>query len=138
VPVIGSEVSRRGAEVALALGKAAKTSVTVLSVIAPEVRTARKRIGARLQDAGETAREIKALADAMEQPVKVARRTDISPEDAILREARLGGHDVILLGVSRRPGEKLSFGELAAALLESSDRSLIFLAPQANAKGTAV
>ena len=54
---------------------------------------------------------------------------DISPEDAILREARLGDHDLIVLGVSRRPGERLSFGELAAALLESSDRSLLFLAP---------
>jgi nucleotide-binding universal stress UspA family protein len=74
----------------------------------------------------------------MEQSVRIARRTNISPEDAILREARLGGRDVILLGVSRRPGEKLSFGELAAALLESSDRSLIFLSPQAGTKTTAV
>jgi Kef-type K+ transport system membrane component KefB/nucleotide-binding universal stress UspA family protein len=138
VPVVGSEVSRRAAEVALALGKAANATVTVLSVIAPEARTARRRLTTRLQDASETAREVRALADAMEQSVRIARRTNISPEDAILREARLGGRDVILLGVSRRPGEKLSFGELAAALLESSDRSLIFLSPQAGTKTTAV
>ena len=43
-----------------------------------------------------------------------------------------------VIGVSRRPGERLSFGELAAALLESSDRSLFFLAPQANVRATAV
>ena len=70
----------------------------------------------------------------MEQTVSVTRRADISPENAILREARLGNHDVILLGVSRRAGDRLSFGELAGALLESSDRSLIFLAPHARPK----
>jgi Kef-type K+ transport system membrane component KefB/nucleotide-binding universal stress UspA family protein len=129
VPVTGSDVSRRGAEVALALGKAAETRVTALSVIAPEARHARQRLGTRIRDAGEVGKEIKAMADAIEQSVKIARRMDISPEDAILREARLGDHDLILLGVSRRPGERLSFGELAAALLESSDRSLLFLAP---------
>jgi nucleotide-binding universal stress UspA family protein len=132
VPVTGSEVSRRGAEVALALGKAANTSVTALTVIAPESRNARQRFGVRIRDASEIAKEINGLAAAIEQPVKIARRTDISPEDAILREARLGDHDLILLGVSRRPGERLSFGDLAAALLESSDRSLFFLAPQAS------
>src|SRR2546423_1471449 len=58
VPVVGSEVSRRAAEVALALGKAANTTVTVLSVIAPEARTARRRLTTRLQDASETAREV--------------------------------------------------------------------------------
>jgi hypothetical protein len=33
------------------------------------------------------------------------------------------------LGVSRRPGKALSFGDVATALLESSDRSLMFVAP---------
>jgi Kef-type K+ transport system membrane component KefB/nucleotide-binding universal stress UspA family protein len=137
VPVTGSEVSRRGAEVALALGKAANAPVTALSVIAPETRNARQRLSARIRDASEAAKEIQGLADAIDLPVRIARRMDISPEDAILREARLGGHDLILLGVSRRPGERLSFGDLAAALLESSDRSLFFLAPKASARGTA-
>src|SRR5262249_39330565 len=44
VPVTGSDVSRRGAEVALALGKAAGTRVTALSVIAPETGEARQRL----------------------------------------------------------------------------------------------
>ncbi len=127
IPVTGSQVSRHGAEFALALAKAAEGSVTALSVITPEARNNRQRYSARLRDAGETAKEIKGIADALEQPVRIAKRTDISPEDAILREARLGDHNLILLGVSRRPGERLSFGELAATLLASSDRSLLFL-----------
>jgi nucleotide-binding universal stress UspA family protein len=130
IPVTGSQVSRHGAEFALALAKAAEGSVTALSVITPEARNNRQRYSARLRDAGETAREIKGIAEALEQPVRIAKRTDISPEDAILREARLGDHNLILLGVSRRPGERLSFGELAATLLASSDRSLLFLSLQ--------
>jgi nucleotide-binding universal stress UspA family protein len=59
----------------------------------------------------------------------VAVRIDISAGDAILRQARRGKHNLIVLGVSRRPGKALSFGELATALLESSDRSLMFVAP---------
>ena len=50
-----------------------------------------------------------------------------------IRQARRGKHDLIVLGVSRRPGKVLSFGELATALLESSDRSLMFVAPLAAA-----
>ena len=60
--------------------------------------------------------------------MKTAVRTDISAEDAILRQARRVRSDLVVLGVSRRPGKTLSFGELATALLESSDRSLMFVA----------
>jgi nucleotide-binding universal stress UspA family protein len=128
VPVTGSEVSRHGAEFALALAKAAKTGVTAITVIPPGAGTTRQRYsGARDDDAAEVGKEITAVAEAMDQPVSVTRRTDISPEDAILREARRGNHDLILLGVSRRPGDRLSLGELARAMLESSDRSLLFL-----------
>ena len=52
-------------------------------------------------------------------PVRTAVRTDIAAEDAILRQARVGKHNLIVFGVSRRPGQALSFGPVAAALLES-------------------
>ena len=64
-------------------------------------------------------------------PALAPNGTDISAEDAILRQARRSRSDLIVLGVSRRPGKTLSFGELATALLESSDRSLMFVAPVA-------
>lgn len=129
VPVTGSEVSRRGAELALALGKAAHAPVTAITVVTPQAANDWQRYGTRVQDAYEVGREIKELAEVMDQRVQIARRTSHSSEDAILREARSGDHNLILLGVSRRPGDKLSFGELAAALLESSDRSVMFFAP---------
>jgi nucleotide-binding universal stress UspA family protein len=129
VPVTGSEVSRHGAELGLALAKAAGGQITALTVLPPSAGATRERLSNnRTLDAAEMAKEINRIADAMEQPVQIARRADLSAEDAILREARRGRHDVILLGVSRRPGERLSFGDVASALLEAADRSLVFMA----------
>ncbi len=130
VPVTGNEASRRGAEVGVELAKAVKSPVMVLSVLTPGMSNARERLGTARRDAAEVIREIREIADFHEVPVKSAMRTDISPAEAILRQARRGGHDLIVLGVSRRPGKALSFGELATALLESSDRSLLFVAAQ--------
>jgi hypothetical protein len=36
--------------------------------------------------------------------------------------------DLTMLGVMRRPGATLSFGNIAAAVLESSDMSILFVA----------
>jgi Kef-type K+ transport system membrane component KefB len=129
VPVTGNEVSRRGAEVAVALAKAANSVVGVLSVLPSGASSERDRLATARRDAAEAIKEIKAIADFYRTPMKSAVRTDISSEDAILRQARRGKHNLIVLGVSRRPGKALSFGELPTALLESSDRSLIFVAP---------
>jgi Kef-type K+ transport system membrane component KefB/nucleotide-binding universal stress UspA family protein len=129
VPVTGTEISRRGAEVALAIAKTAGSPLMVLSVLPPSAGIERERLATARRDAAEAVKEIKAIAGAYELPIKSAIRTDISAADAILRQARRGRHDLIVLGVSRRPGKALSFGELATALLESSDRSLMFVAP---------
>jgi nucleotide-binding universal stress UspA family protein len=133
VPVTGNEVSRRGAEVAVTLAKHAECTLTVLSVVPPSARKQRDRLATARRDAAETVKETKTIADFHEVPVKSAIRTDISAEDAILRQARRDKSNLIVLGVSRRPGKALSFGELATALLESSDRSLMFVSPVATA-----
>src|SRR5262245_44028706 len=131
VPVTGNEVSRRGAEVAISLARAAAAPITALSVVPRSVGAERDRLGAARRDAAEVVKEIKAIAEFNEVPLKSAVRTDISAEDAILRQARQGRHDLIVLGVSRRPGRTLSFGELPTALGESADRPLMFIAPSA-------
>src|SRR5262245_59200059 len=129
VPVTGNEVSRRGAEVAVTLAKSAGAPLMVLSVLPPGARNERDRLSTARRDAAETVKEIKAIADFNEVEMKSAIRTDISAVDAILRQARRGRHNLAVLGVSRRPGKTLSFGDLATALLESSDRSVMFVAP---------
>jgi nucleotide-binding universal stress UspA family protein len=72
-------------------------------------------------------REIVGLADQYGVPIKTAVRVNIAAEDAILRQARLGNHNLIVMGVARRPGETLSFGNVAASVLESAERSVVFL-----------
>jgi nucleotide-binding universal stress UspA family protein len=139
VPVTGNEASRRGAEVAAVLAKAAESELAVLSVLTAAAKNERERLGTARRDAAEVVKEIKAIAEFHEVAMNSAIRSDLSAEDAILRQARRGRNNLIVLGVSRRPGKRLSFGELATALLESSDRSLLFVAavPQAPSRRAA-
>jgi nucleotide-binding universal stress UspA family protein len=51
----------------------------------------------------------------------------MAPDEAILREAARG-YDLTVLGVSRRPGDVLFFGNTAAAVLERSPTSNLFIA----------
>jgi nucleotide-binding universal stress UspA family protein len=53
---------------------------------------------------------------------------DTTADDAILGEAKRRKHNLIVIGVGRRPGEKLFFGDTAANLLEKSENSLLFVA----------
>jgi nucleotide-binding universal stress UspA family protein len=42
-------------------------------------------------------------------------------------QAKKGRHDLIVMGVQRRPGDKLFFGDTAAAVFEKSPASLLYL-----------
>jgi nucleotide-binding universal stress UspA family protein len=68
------------------------------------------------------------LADRYDARVRTALRVDVAAEDAILKEAERGGYDLIVLGVARRPGETLFFGNMAAAVLERCDTAVVFVA----------
>ena len=129
VPVTGNLYSRRGAEVALALARADHGSVTALYV-AQQRRSWHRRvptpwtIGA---DEEAILREIVELGDRSGVPVRTAVRRAIAPEEAILRRLHNGSYNLLVMGVSPRPGEGLSFGHAAAAVLERSERSLLFV-----------
>jgi Kef-type K+ transport system membrane component KefB/nucleotide-binding universal stress UspA family protein len=129
VPVNGTDVSRRGAEVALNLARAAGASVTALYVTNATASTTRRR---RFRNPGRSdaavLREVTTLADQHGVRVQAVERENLAAEDAILRQARLGGHNLIVMGVARRPGDTLAFGNIADAVLEASDRSVVLLA----------
>ena len=72
-------------------------------------------------------KDIIGLGEQHGVPVKTMIRADTSPEDAILRQARLGKHNLIVMGVTRRPAITLTFGKVASAVLDSSDRSLLYV-----------
>jgi nucleotide-binding universal stress UspA family protein len=130
VPVTGTEVSRRAAEVALALAQASSTPVTALYVLSssPGAITVRRRYGGPRRAGEAILKEIVGLADQYGVPIRTALRVNMAAEDAILRQARIGRYCLVVMGVSRRPGETLFFGNVAEAVLEGSDRTLLFVA----------
>jgi nucleotide-binding universal stress UspA family protein len=88
----------------------------------------RRLFGETRRGEEEILRHVVGLADWYGVPLRTATRVDLAAEDAILRQAPLGGHNLIVMGVTRRPGETLLFGNVATAILESSERSILFVA----------
>jgi Kef-type K+ transport system membrane component KefB/nucleotide-binding universal stress UspA family protein len=130
VPVTGTGYSRRGAEVALALARADQGSVTALYVAMPSRRSLHRRIPSPWAigaDEEAILREIVELGDQMDVSVRTAVRADIAAEDAILRQLKSGKHNATVMGVSPRPGGTLFFGNVAAAILGKSERSVVFV-----------
>ena len=68
-----------------------------------------------------------ALGDSYEVEAKTAVRREKLADQAILKEMAKRKHNLIVMGVERRPGEKLFFGDTATAILEKSDRSIVFV-----------
>jgi nucleotide-binding universal stress UspA family protein len=131
VPVRGNKVSRRGAEVALAMAQTSDSAMTALYVLSAaglggaQRRLRRPTPSRRYEEA--VLKEIVDLADRYGRPIRTALRLDVSPEDAILRQARLGHYNLIVMGVGRPAGDTLFFGKVADAVLENSGYSLLFV-----------
>ena len=141
VPVSGTSVSRRGAELAVALARGSRGSVTALHIDGrgSARRPLHKRFGAlfgRQDEIYEDAstnpitNEIVQLARAYSVNVRSTVRSHRDPDTAILREIGAGRHDVLVMGVSPRPGDPLNFGDVASVLLERAECSLVFLAAE--------
>ena len=129
VPVTGNENARRGAEVAITVAQAAHAQASALSIIS---RSAKNRQQVRRETEAVTA-EVKRISKYLEAKIKADVRTDDDTGDAILKAIKREGADLAAMGVSRRPGDRLSFGGVADTLLKDADCSLMFIAPQARA-----
>jgi len=136
VPVTGTPVSRQGAELAIAFAQGSHSSVTALHIAGPSSRERQQwgvRLGAALapdSSAAATIRDIVELGKAYGVEVKgtvLSRRT---AENAIMREIRGGTYDLLVMGVSPRPGDQLFFGEVPADLLARAPCSLVFVASE--------
>jgi nucleotide-binding universal stress UspA family protein len=133
--VAGTEISRRAAEIAVALARVCQCPMTALYVANTGAKTGtktgtktRRRAGPRERRHEQAIlKEIVQMADRYDVTVKTAVRSDVAPDAAILAQAKAGGHDLIVMGVQRRPGDKLFFGDTAAAVLEKSPGSVLFL-----------
>jgi Kef-type K+ transport system membrane component KefB/nucleotide-binding universal stress UspA family protein len=130
IPVTGTDVSRRGVEVGLILARAIDAQVTALYVTRANSGASRHNLSRRLvmrRNELAVLKEIAALAERYDVPLRSTTRADMTPDEAILREAGRG-YDLVVLGVSRRPGDVLFFGNTAAAVLERSPTSNLFVA----------
>jgi Kef-type K+ transport system membrane component KefB/nucleotide-binding universal stress UspA family protein len=131
IPVNGTEVSRRAAEVGLTVARATDAQVTALFVTRANGGRAKPNAAARKRATRRNERailkDIGALGDRYGVDVRSTTRADLAPGEAIVREAKRG-YDLVVLGVSRRPGDTLFFGDTAATVLERSDTSNLFVA----------
>jgi nucleotide-binding universal stress UspA family protein len=126
LPVTGTPVSRRATEVAVALARANDATIGALYVASGE--KGRRRGTATRRHEEEILKDTVALADRYHARISTALRVDMAPDEAILREAARGGYNLIVMGVNRRPGETLFFGNVAATVLAKSPATVLFIA----------
>jgi nucleotide-binding universal stress UspA family protein len=120
VPVTGNEVSRRAADVAIAIARASECPITALYVATGGASNGRKRRGFRARRHEQAImKDVVEMADRHDVMARTAVHSDVAPHEAILAEVKKHGHDLIVMGVSRRPGDNLFFGDTAAAVLEN-------------------
>jgi nucleotide-binding universal stress UspA family protein len=73
-------------------------------------------------------KEIAQLAGGYNLDIHTAMLADNAANDAIIKEAERRKNNLIVLGVGRRSGEGLFFGDTAAGLLAEAKCSLLFVA----------
>ena len=130
VPVTGTEASRRAAEIGIAIARAAGAPVTALYVSTGRSKRAARNLRNALRSRRQheaILRDVVEMADRYNVDIRTDVKVDVAADDAILRQANANRNTVIVMGVNRRPGDTLFFGNVAAAILEKSRRSILFV-----------
>jgi hypothetical protein len=63
--------------------------------------------------------------------VRGAVRGVQTSQEAVLGQLEFGDHNLLVMGVSPRPGDQLYFGEVPAELLQRAECSVLFVASEA-------
>jgi nucleotide-binding universal stress UspA family protein len=135
VTVSGTRGSRHGAEVAIALAHASRGSVTALHADSSDQGMPfwRQRFGSALaprSSANAAIREIVELGEHYGIEVHGRIRKG-GLRSVLLRELSAASYELLVMGVSVRPGEQLFLGDLAAQILERAKCSLLFVSDEA-------
>jgi nucleotide-binding universal stress UspA family protein len=131
VAVAGTDISNRAAEVAAVLAHASDARITALYVagVSSEGKNRRIRRATTSHRQEESAlKDIVKMGERFGANVKTAVRVDALPDKAIVQYAKNGRYDLIVMGVSRRSGDKLFFGNTAQSVLEKASCSVLLLA----------
>lgn len=128
LPIRATSYSRHGAELAIELARASRSEIEALFVSEERGRrwTPRASFGGGLEDVA--LKDVVALAESHGIVVRTSVQRGRDPAAAILDVARRSRHDLIVLGVSRRLGDQLFFGETAAAVVAAVPCSVLLVA----------
>ena len=131
VPVVGTEVSRRGAELAFALTPARQSRFIALHAAQPSGETGRSTPPSRRRRKAERSMldDIGALAKRYgHDRIDMAVRSELAADAAILQEARRCKADLIVIGASRRVGDTLFLGDTVTSVLRQWKGAIVLVA----------
>jgi len=132
VPVSGTDYSRHAAELAITLARATHAPVTALHVsarMAPGMMHKRWRPRSLQPDAAEAAmlENLQALAERNGVTLRTRLLAGGKVDEAVLHQIHHGKHNLLVLGVQPRFGDRLNFGAISHRLLEERRCSVIVL-----------
>jgi Kef-type K+ transport system membrane component KefB/nucleotide-binding universal stress UspA family protein len=130
VPLTGTEVSLHAMELGVALARASGAPITALYISAGEAAGRTRRLrgqGQPRQRAEAVLKEAVEIAERYGVVMRTAIKRSAAIAETIMREAGTNRHTLIVMGVNRRPGDSLFFGDVAAAILERSTCSILFV-----------
>jgi Kef-type K+ transport system membrane component KefB/nucleotide-binding universal stress UspA family protein len=127
VPVSGTERSLNAAEFAFVVAKATGASISTVYFKDPAQAALLSRVSDTTNVQRSAFEQLDQIASVYDVKLDKVTSQEGSPELAILKHARRGRFNLIILGVSRRAGGDLSYGTVADTLLETADRSVVFV-----------
>jgi Kef-type K+ transport system membrane component KefB/nucleotide-binding universal stress UspA family protein len=127
VPVSGSGVSKRGAEVAVALAQSGSASLRVIYVATTRDKGAQRGASRGLAQEAGILKDASDLAARYDVDITTTLRVNKAPEAAILREIDTTDVDLVVMGVDRIQADHLSFGGVADAVLRQSKVSVLLV-----------
>ena len=128
VPVSGSGVSRRGAEIAVSLARTSLASLRLVYVSTTRDKGVRRnKASISLLNEEAILKDTAALAARYDVDVTTSVHGNSAPEEAILQEIRASGADLVVMGVDRIHGDTLNFGGVADAVLRKSKVSVLLV-----------
>ena len=127
VPVKGTEASRRGAELACALAQSGRCGVDVLYVVDSGDAGSSSPNAAARRLSRDVLADIDRVAERYEVPLRKHVRVSDKPAEAVLRQAKRAGSDLIIMGTDLRKSDALPLGGMADALLAQHDISVALL-----------
>ena len=129
LPVRATLHSRRGAEFAIELARINNAPIEALFVSDRPRRGWRNPASLAIGLEEEaTLKDVVSLAEAHGVEIRTSINRSGNPGDAITSRARRSRHDLVVLGVSRRPGERLFFGKVATEVLNAAPCSVLLVA----------